>query len=242
MPGPPAADVGLGGPGDPGPGSPEALRRALTAADPPTAARLLLGCRLVGPADGDAVGGGPVVLEVLETEGYGGADDPASHAWRSASRGRVTGRAVVMAGPAGTAYVYRSYGLHLCLNVVLGPAGEPGAVLLRSGRVLDGAPLARRRRAAGRAGGGGPPDVALARGPGNLCAALGVRAGDDGVDLLGPRGPGPRLLPGRAVAPADVVAGPRVGVSRAADRPWRVHVAGAPEVSAYRRARGALPG
>ena len=234
MPGSPAADRR----------DAEALRGALTDADPPTAARLLLGCRVVGRAEprDDGAGGGPVVLEVLEAEGYGGADDPASHAWRSATRGRVTGRAEVMAGAAGTAYVYRSYGLHLCLNVVLGPVGEPGAVLLRAGRVLGGHEPARARRAAGRAASSRPQDVALARGPGNLCAALGVLAGDDGGDLLAPDARGPRLVRGRALAGADVVAGPRVGVSRAGDRPWRVHVAGAPEVSTYRGVRGALPG
>ncbi|MEV4543734.1 DNA-3-methyladenine glycosylase [Micromonospora echinaurantiaca] len=179
------------------------------------AARGLLGCRLTA---------GGVTVRITEVEAYAGtAGDPASHA----HRGR-TPRNAVMFGPAGHAYVYFTYGMHWCVNVVTGPAGEAAAVLLRAGEVVDGLAVARARRPAVRR------DVDLARGPARLCAALGIDRSAYGTHLLGD---GPvRLCPGDAPVPADAVAaGPRVGVTGAHDVPWRFWIAGDPTVSAYRR-------
>lgn len=165
---------------------------------------------------------GPVLLRLTEVEAYDGEDDPASHAWR----GR-TPRNAVMFGPAGYAYVYRSYGIHLCLNVVTGVEGRACAVLLRAGEVVEGAVDAARRRPAARR------EVDLARGPGRLTAALGVVAAHHRADLLDPVSP-LRLLPSdRPVTPART--GPRVGVSRAAERAWRFWLPDEPSVSDYSR-------
>ncbi|TYB38454.1 DNA-3-methyladenine glycosylase [Micromonospora sp. AP08] len=179
------------------------------------AARGLLGCRLSGHG---------VTVRITEVEAYAGtAGDPASHA----HRGR-TPRNAVMFGPAGHAYVYFTYGMHWCVNVVTGPDGEAAAVLLRAGEVVDGLDVARERRPAVRR------DVDLARGPARLCAALGIDRSVYGADLLGD---GPvRLRPPLAPVPeAAVTAGPRVGVTGAHDVPWRFWIAGDPTVSAYRR-------
>ncbi|MFG3599472.1 DNA-3-methyladenine glycosylase [Micromonospora chersina] len=179
------------------------------------AARGLLGCRLTGHG---------VTVRITEVEAYAGtAGDPASHA----HRGR-TPRNAVMFGPAGHAYVYFTYGMHWCVNVVTGPDGEAAAVLLRAGEVVDGLDVARERRPAVRR------DVDLARGPARLCAALGIDRSVYGADLLGD---GPvRLRPPLAPVPeAAVAAGPRVGVTGAHDVPWRFWIAGDPTVSAYRR-------
>ncbi|MFI7577007.1 DNA-3-methyladenine glycosylase [Micromonospora sp. NPDC049497] len=179
------------------------------------AARGLLGCRLSA---------GGVTVRITEVEAYAGtAGDPASHA----HRGR-TPRNAVMFGPSGHAYVYFTYGMHWCVNVVTGPDGEASAVLLRAGEVVDGLDVARERRPAVRR------DVDLARGPARLCAALAIDRAAYGVDLLGD---GPvRLRPALGPVPDDAVAaGPRVGVTGAHDVPWRFWIDGHPTVSAYRR-------
>ncbi|MFI7429169.1 DNA-3-methyladenine glycosylase [Micromonospora sp. NPDC049836] len=179
------------------------------------AARGLLGCRLAGHG---------VTVRITEVEAYAGtAGDPASHA----HRGR-TPRNAVMFGPAGHAYVYFTYGMHWCVNVVTGPDGEASAVLLRAGEVVDGLDLARSRRPAVRR------DVDLARGPARLCAALGIDRSVYGADLLGD-GPVRLRPPAAPVPPAAVATGPRVGVTGAHDVPWRFWLAGDPTVSAYRR-------
>lgn len=169
---------------------------------------------------------GPVVVELTEVEAYHGTGDPASHAWR----GR-TPRNEVMFGPAGYLYVYFSYGVHWCANVVCGPAGEASAVLLRAGRVVSGQGLARQRR--------GPrvADRSLARGPACLTQALGIDRRHRGTDLCagGPL----TLTPARDAGP--VASGPRVGVSRAADVPWRFWLSGDPTVSPYQRSPRASP-
>jgi DNA-3-methyladenine glycosylase len=181
------------------------------------AARGLLGCRLV--ANG-------VTVRLTEVEAYAGTGgDAASHAYRGRTR-----RNEVMFGPAGHAYVYFTYGMHWCLNVVTGVAGEASAVLLRAGAVVDGLDLARARRPAVRR------DVDLARGPARLCAALGIDGGAYGADLLA-GGPIRLEPPAAPVPPAAVRSGPRVGVTGAHDVPWRFWLAGDPTVSAYRRHR-----
>lgn len=185
---------------------------AALAAPVALAARALLGCTLTA---------GGVTVRLTEVEAYSGTgDDPASHA----HRGR-TARNAIMFGPAGYAYVYFTYGMHYCVNVVTGVDGIASAVLLRAGEVLDGLPAARARRPAART------DVELARGPARLCAALGIERSFYGTDLLGD----PPLLRPPVVPPAVVSAGPRVGVTGAHDVPWRFWITGDPTVSAYRR-------
>jgi DNA-3-methyladenine glycosylase len=160
-----------------------------------------------------------VTLRLTEVEAYAGPLDPGSHAFR----GR-TDRNAVMFGPPGHLYVYFTYGMHFCANVVCGPEGEASACLLRAGEVVDGIELARERRL-------GSTDRDLARGPARLTRALGLTREHDGVDLAD----GPvRLVPGERV---DAVStGPRVGLRGAPERPWRFWVTGDPTVSAYRPA------
>jgi len=184
--------------------------------DPQTAARRLLGATLHCR---------DVAAVVVEVEAYGGVPDgpwpdAASHSYRGPSP-----RNIVMIGPAGRLYTYRSHGIHVCANVVCGPDGIAAAVLLRAGVITDGIETARLRR------GPAVPDAALARGPGNLCSALGITMADNGIDLLD-AGSAVRLELGGA---RRSVRGPRVGVSKAADRPWRFWLDNHPEVSAYRR-------
>jgi DNA-3-methyladenine glycosylase len=180
---------------------------------------------------------GLVAVRLTEVEAYAGEVDPASHAYR----GR-TPRNAVMYGPPGHAYVYFTYGMHFCVNVVCRPAGTAAAVLLRAGAVLAGEELARVRRAA-RNGSGGRvagalPARDLARGPARLCQALAVDRALDGADLCDPSS-SLRLLPGSAyqsqAAPDSAIqAGPRVGVSVGAETPWRFWIAADPTVSVYR--------
>jgi DNA-3-methyladenine glycosylase len=174
------------------------LRRVL-GGDVVEAAPRLLGRRLRSE-----IGGTITEVILTEVEAYGGADDPASHAYRGLRR-----RNAAMFGRAGTLYVYRSYGIHWCANVVTGPEGEGSAVLLRGG-----APVAGREVMAARRG----RSDHLADGPGKLAAALGIDGGQDGMDLLGD---GPVLLVPGPEAPGDVRATRRVGISRAVERPWR---------------------
>ncbi len=179
---------------------------------------------------GRTITGHGVTVRITEVEAYGGVEDPASHAFTR------TPRSEIMYGPAYRLYVYRSYGIHFCANVVTGPTEIGAAVLLRSGEVVDGIDLARLRR------NHPAKDVQLARGPGNLAQALGITLGDLGTDLLaddsGHPAPGDstavRLGPEPTRRPR-VAAGPRVGVSKAADVPWRFWIEGDPTVSAYRR-------
>ncbi len=168
---------------------------------------------------------GEVAVRVVEVEAYDGATDPASHAFRG-----PTERNQVMFGPPGHLYVYFSYGMHWCANVVCGPDGSASGALLRAGEVVAGTAAARLRR--GRA-----TDRDLARGPGRLTQALGITAVHRGVDLFD--GGPVQLTPGEE--PAGISAGPRVGVLRAADRPWRFWVTGSPYASTYRRHPKALP-
>lgn len=161
---------------------------------------------------------GAVTVRITEVEAYNGVDDPAAHAFR----GPRPHTRDLFAGP-GTLYCYRSYGIHICANVVCGPAGSGSAVLLRAGEVVDGLDVARARRP-------GVPDVRLARGPGCLGQALALTLDDSGR-LIGERDLA--LLP-RDEPVGPIATGPRVGVSVAARRPWRFWLAGEPSVSAYR--------
>ncbi len=172
---------------------------------------------------------GEVAVRLTEVEAYDGANDPASHAYRG-----PTPRNSIMFGPPGFLYLYFSYGMHWAANVVCGPDGRSSAVLLRAGEVVDGIELARSRRPATTR------DRDLARGPGRLTQALGLTGDQLGSDLFGA---GPVTLTPAAAAPAEVTTGPRVGVSVAADRPWRYWITGDPCVSPYRRSpRAPAPG
>ena len=187
---------------------------------------------------GAVLHGRDVSVRLTEVEAYRGEGaDPGSHAFR----GR-TPRTEPMFGPAGTLYVYLSYGMHRCLNLVCGPAGEAGAVLLRTGEVVEGAELAAKRRAAAaprRAGECASRIIAprdLARGPARLATALGIELTDSGGMLAA----SPLALePGPLVPPEHVASGPRVGVSGpggSAEYPWRYWLVGEPTVSTYRAA------
>ena len=165
---------------------------------------------------------GTVSVVLTEVEAYMGVDDPASHA----SRG-PTPRNLVMFGQAGHLYTYLSYGMHWCCNVVTGEDGHASAVLLRAGRVVEGADLARQRR------GERTTDRSLARGPGCLGQALGLHREHNGADLVA--GGTLRLRPGDRVDPSRIASGHRVGVSVAHDVPWRFWIEGDPTVSAYKR-------
>jgi DNA-3-methyladenine glycosylase len=198
---------------------------------------------------------GLVAVALTEVEAYHGQADPASHAYRG-----QTPRNTVMFGPPGHAYVYFTYGMHFCVNLVCLPEGTASAVLIRAGRVIEGEDLARARRTAA-----GPAGRDLARGPARLCQALGITREQNGADVCDPasplrvRWPGPaRSVPAEAVtgdgagaagpgpeagpagpgpaelAGAAISAGPRVGVSAAGERPWRFWIDGDPTVSPYR--------
>jgi DNA-3-methyladenine glycosylase len=182
----------------------------------------LLGCVL--EADSAA---GLVAVRITEVEAYSGQTDPASHAYR-----RKSGRNQVMFGPPGYAYVYQIYGLHFCINLVCRPAGTAEAVLLRAGQVVEGEEVAWERRPAARS------ELQLARGPALLCQVLAIDRRFDGTDVCVKDSPvrirGSR--PGGAPAPGAIRTGPRVGVTQAADYPWRFWLDGDRSVSAYRRA------
>lgn len=163
-------------------------------------ARELLGKVLCSRGDG-----GTCRVIITETEAYAGEGDRASHAYG----GRRTARTEPMYGRGGHAYVYLCYGIHHLFNVVTNRAGVPHAVLLRAGKTLQGGALmaARRGRAAG--------DATLLDGPGKLSQALGITTAQTGESLHG------RRLwiedRGIAVAPRDIVAGPRIGVDYAGE-------------------------
>ena len=184
---------------------------------------------------------GLVAVALTEVEAYAGQVDPASHAYRGPTR-----RNAVMFGEPGHAYVYFTYGMHFCVNLVCLPEGTASAVLLRAGAVVTGADLARRRRAAARSAATGPADRDLARGPARLCQALGIDRSLDGADACDPRSVLRIRRGSRTTPPGTISRGPRVGVSRAADEPWRFWIEGDATVSAYRayvprRAKASAP-
>jgi DNA-3-methyladenine glycosylase len=170
----------------------------------------LVGCGLITIKDGQRTGG-----RIVETEAYGGVTDLASHAaiyQRS--------RAAIMAGPAGIAYVYRSYGVHACFNVVARETGGTGAVLIRAIEPIDGIDVMRKRR-------GVEPIKLLCSGPGRLTQALAVELNDDGRDVVADD---TISLVGTENTPV-VIATARIGISRDVDRPWRFCDATSPFLS-----------
>lgn len=192
-----------------------ALPRAFFARDPREVGPALLNKLLVA-ADGRAG-------RIVEVEAYLGAIDPAAHSVRG-----PTPRTASMFGPAGHLYVYRSYGLHWCANVVAGAVGEGVAVLLRALRPVAGLAAMRSARAGIRR------DLDLCRGPGRLCQAMAIDGSHDGLDLLAPASAFAVVDDGVA-PPAVPAATVRIGISVATDRPWRWHVPDEPHVSGPRR-------
>lgn len=166
----------------------------------------LIGCVLVV----DGVGG-----TVVETERYQ-EDDPASHSFRG-----PRGRAAVMFGPPGRLYVYRSYGIHWCVNLVCEESGRGAAVLIRALAPELGLAAIRERR-------GMLDDRLLCAGPGRVCAALAIDASLDGASAVDPGG---RVAIHARTRPVELVSGPRVGISKAVDRPWRFGLAGSRHLS-----------
>jgi DNA-3-methyladenine glycosylase len=186
---------------------------------------------------------GLVAVELTEVEAYAGRSDPASHAYRG-----KTQRNAVMFGPPGHAYVYFTYGMHFCVNMVcLGEEGSASAVLLRAGAIIAGEDLARTRRTRGPVPAGpipagpipeGRARIAsrdLARGPARLCQALAIDRSLDGADVcVAGSALRVRAGAGNPARSATIVTGPRVGVSSAAEIPWRFWYEGDPTVSVYR--------
>jgi DNA-3-methyladenine glycosylase len=177
------------------------IPRELLRRDSPVVAPYLLNKLLV---HGECVG------RIVEVEAYR-EDDPASHSFRG-----VTARTAVMFGPAGHLYVYFTYGMHWCANVVTGADGEGSAVLLRAVTPVAGIELMRERRRGQRS---------LADGPAKLCQAFAIGAPHNGVDLLTDDPLAVRLLDDGTPPPEGPIVGPRIGISRAVETPWRWRVA-----------------
>ncbi|MFF8292364.1 DNA-3-methyladenine glycosylase [Streptomyces sp. NPDC016309] len=179
----------------------------------------LLGRTLVRTTDD-----GPIELRLTEVEAYAGEADPGSHAFR----GR-TARNAVMFGPPGHAYVYFTYGMWHCLNLVCGPEGSASGVLLRAGEIQVGQELARKRRLSARY------DKELAKGPARLATALDVDRTLDGTDACAGPDSALTVLTGDPVPSDQVRNGPRTGVGGdGATHPWRFWIEGDPTVSPYR--------
>lgn len=173
-------------------------------ADAPTVARALIGCTVLV----DGIGG-----RIVETEAYD-RDDPASHTF-----GGPSGRNAAMFGPPGHAYIYRSYGLHWCFNIVCREDGHGAGVLIRALEPTEGIETMRARR-------GMTNDRLLCAGPGRLTQALAISQGHYGLSVFAP--PFALIAPS---GPVDVIAGPRIGISKAIDLPWRFGERGSPYVS-----------
>ncbi|WP_128377970.1 DNA-3-methyladenine glycosylase [Streptomyces cavernae] len=167
---------------------------------------------------------GPIELRLTEVEAYDGANDPGSHAYR----GR-TARNGVMFGPPGHAYVYFTYGMWHCLNLVCGPEGIASGVLLRAGEITEGAELARKRRLSARY------DKELAKGPARLATALDIDRALDGADVCAPGEAPLAIFSGTPTPSHQVLNGPRTGVAgEGGVHPWRYWIANDPTVSPYR--------
>lgn len=176
-------------------------------------ARSLLGKVIVS-----TVGGGRCAGRIVETEAYVGPHDEASHAAERIGR---TSRNEAMFGEPGTAYVYRIYGIHWCLNTVTDTAGFPAAVLIRAAEPVEGVEIAMARRP-------GRPLRDLMRGPGNLCAALAITGELNQHNLSLPP---LQIVDGAALPDEEVACGPRIGITRAMDLPLRFCVRGSEFVS-----------
>ena len=170
-------------------------------------ARELIGCLLIRRIGHPA--NAPIIVRLTETEAYQGSDDPASHAYRGA-----TPRNAPMYGAAGQLYVYLSYGIHSCVNIVTGEPGDPGAVLLRAAEPVSGLDQIRANRP-------GVPDRSLLNGPGKLAKGLAIplaynqyRLPSEGIGDIEVHG-----CPD--ASPPPILATGRIGISRGTDLPWR---------------------
>ncbi len=193
--------------------STRALPRRFYARPTLTVARELLGKELLWRGEGGPMGG-----VIVEVEAYLGANDPASHAFRGETRRNRT-----MFGAPGHAYVYFTYGMHHCLNVVTEEAGTPHAILLRALAPSTGLAAWHAAR----------PDLPLSKmasGPGRLCRALGIDRSHDGLDLVRSE----LVIRERPGKPFEVRSGPRIGISQAREMPYRFWIADEPAVSGPR--------
>jgi DNA-3-methyladenine glycosylase len=199
------------------------LGRRFYARDPVTLARALLGQVLVRVLeDGTRLAG-----RIVKTEAYLGIEDKAAHSYG----GRRTARNAAMWGPAGHAYVYFVYGMHYCLNVVAEGPGRPSAVLLRALEPMEGLEFMRANRA-GKLPAARLRDTDLCSGPAKLAQALRLDSSLDGVDLV--TGAPLAIERGARIAPAAIVAGPRVGIAYAGEwalAPLRFRVSGRPSLA-----------
>jgi DNA-3-methyladenine glycosylase len=184
-------------------------------------ARELLGALVVSDFEGERTVG-----LIVETEAYLGRDDPASHGYRD----RRNERNAALFGPPGTWYVYLSYGVHWCSNLVCGPEGTAGAVLLRALEPVDGLDVMRRRR-------GGVDDRHLCSGPGKLCQALGITRQLNGSLM---QRSGVLVYPGADGPASSILTTPRIGITKAADWPLRFCLGGSPFVSGSRAGAATL--
>jgi DNA-3-methyladenine glycosylase len=173
----------------------------------------LLGCELIVERDGEVSSG-----RIVELEAYGGPEDLAAHS------GRLNAAKPVLFGEPGHLYVYRSYGIHTMVNMVSHGPGRAGGVLIRALEPMQGVEFQERRR-------GTTVPRLLTRGPGVLCQALGLTLEDNRYDIVA--GGRIRLQPG--TPPENVLAGPRIGISRSVDHPWRLFDAASRMVSSHRR-------
>ena len=198
------------------------LNRSFYARDPVTLARDLLGRVLFYRTPAGLLAG-----RIVEVEAYTGQQDPASHAFRG-----LTNRNAVMFGPAGFAYVYFTYGMHHCLNVTAQRPGRAGAVLIRALEPLAGIDVMRARGDSG-------PEARLLSGPGKIGRAFSLTLHDNGRDLTrGPLG----IAAGTPLTDEEVLVGPRVGITRAVDLPYRFVAAASPSISGPRVVRRAFVG
>ncbi len=169
---------------------------------------------------GKLIVGDRVAVRIVEVEAYGGADDPASHAFR-----RQTPRNEAMFGPPGRWYVYFTYGMHWCMNVVCGPRGEPGAVLFRAGEPLRGLGEMWKRRPAARR------EIDLCSGPAKLCQAIGVDGSLSGLPTQAIAGSVVSIADDGTPPPITPGVSTRVGISAGQSSPWRWWVPGSQHVS-----------
>jgi len=184
---------------------PKLLPRSFYLPSPEIVARNLLGKLITRTLHGERLTG-----RITEIEAYLGLDDPASHAFIG-----KTARNAVLFGPPGFSYVYFIYGVHYCLNFSCEPAGQPGGVLIRSLQPIEGLETMARLR--------GLPTSAnpklLCSGPGRLCEAMAITLAQNGLDVTRPRSPLRVLDDG--FRPTTITATPRIGISKAVDRPLR---------------------
>jgi DNA-3-methyladenine glycosylase len=184
----------------------------------------VVAAELIGKVVVSTVGGLLTAGRIVETEAYLGYDDPASHGYRH----RRNARNAALFGPPGIWYVYLSYGMHWCANLVCQRAGLASAVLLRAVEPLEGLDVMRERR-------GDLPDRQLCSGPGRLCQALGITRDLDGAAMS--EGP-VVVLRGDRLAEGAISATPRIGITKAADWPLRFHLTGSPWTSRKEKSGG----